>query len=1276
MWDADGFFGQVQNQAYGYLFPMGPFFWLGHTLQMPPWVVQRLWWALLLCVAFLGMVALCRALGIESLGVQIFAGLLFALSPRMLSVIGPSSVEVWPSAVAPWVLVPLVIGLQRGNPRRQAALSALAVACVGGVNAVATFAVIPLGAVWLLTASRGARRRALMTWWPPFVLLGTLWWLAPLFLLGSVSPPFLDFIESSSVTTSAATVVDALRGTSDWVPYISSGAVAGKDFITNAAVIINVGAVMLFGVVGVILAPARHRRFLVWGILCGLFLVTLGHTGSVSGWWSGSLQTALDGALAPLRNTHKFDVVVRIPLVVGAAYALSAAIDRGAHAERTDIVRRVGAAALVVAALIGATSPAWTGRLANQGSFEVTPTYWQQAADYLADEGVGTSLLVPSSGFGDYLWGNTGDELMQPIARSPWAVRNSIPLTPTGTIRYLDAITSELDQGHGSAGLAASLRRAGIGQLVVRNDLDPEVAAGRTEQVYATLRSSAGLTKVAGFGPRLGGEPMIDLETERSFSQGGWQSRHQAVEIWRVDDPADTTSAQPLEDTPTVVGGSDSLSVLDDLDLIRGRSVVLAQDQTAKPLGPLIVTDGLRRQEAAFGRVDSLRSGSLALNEPYTLKRKVHDYVQPRDKAWISVPELRGAASLEASSSRSAADSLVGLDPGAQPWSAFDGDARTAWVANDDTGWLRLKLASPRDLGTVRIVADAAPGETVRLKIGTDHGVVRREAVGSQAVTIDVGRVDELRIDGDRAGEPLAIADVTSPALLVSRPLVLPRIPGGWGKPDRIVMGVDQSSRPACVAVEGLDRCRAGAGGRSEDSVLVDRELTMPLAADYDLEITTPPLAGPATDALLQDGLPYVVSASSSAAADVRNSVSRVVDGDGRTGWVSQPGDTDPSLDITWPVARTLSRIRLVTVPGLPASKVSAVTLELDDGTLHRVALEDGVGTFDPLKAKHLVVHLLSANDARDFGPDGFSHVLPVGVSELTFGDRPASRRARSFDLITLPCGSGPSVEVQGRSYPTAVSTTYADLAAAKPARARTCSGQPIALAEGDNRVTVEASKLYGAGRTVLTATGSQGFGSGGGDIVTRTENANPGWDASADGREPVAVTVNGWQRGWRLTGTGSTDVEETFGPDRSYRLALAVGAVGAVALAVIAFVKGRRRPVADAEAARHVGVVGVIAMLALVGLVTGTSGVACAVVGVAMGVLVAHRREVPALLVAAPLAAAVGCYAWWAVAGGDVPVIPWRFPQLCAALSLGVVIGLLARRPGASDMNGRSTTR
>ena len=43
MWHPEVALGTVTHQNIGYLWPVGPFFWLGEALGLPDWITQRLW---------------------------------------------------------------------------------------------------------------------------------------------------------------------------------------------------------------------------------------------------------------------------------------------------------------------------------------------------------------------------------------------------------------------------------------------------------------------------------------------------------------------------------------------------------------------------------------------------------------------------------------------------------------------------------------------------------------------------------------------------------------------------------------------------------------------------------------------------------------------------------------------------------------------------------------------------------------------------------------------------------------------------------------------------------------------------------------------------------------------------------------------------------------------------------------------------------------------------------------------------------------------------------
>src|SRR6478735_10996963 len=55
MWDTNIGFGTITHQNIGYLWPMGPYYWLMQTLAVPDWIAQRLWLGSTLFLAGLGV---------------------------------------------------------------------------------------------------------------------------------------------------------------------------------------------------------------------------------------------------------------------------------------------------------------------------------------------------------------------------------------------------------------------------------------------------------------------------------------------------------------------------------------------------------------------------------------------------------------------------------------------------------------------------------------------------------------------------------------------------------------------------------------------------------------------------------------------------------------------------------------------------------------------------------------------------------------------------------------------------------------------------------------------------------------------------------------------------------------------------------------------------------------------------------------------------------------------------------------------------------------------
>ena len=103
LWNSDVALGTVTHQNIGYLWPMGPFYWLFETVGAPDWVAQRLWLGAMLFAAGMGVRFLLRTLGWQGPGLAV-ASFAYMLSPYLLDYSARISAVLLPWAGLPWMI--------------------------------------------------------------------------------------------------------------------------------------------------------------------------------------------------------------------------------------------------------------------------------------------------------------------------------------------------------------------------------------------------------------------------------------------------------------------------------------------------------------------------------------------------------------------------------------------------------------------------------------------------------------------------------------------------------------------------------------------------------------------------------------------------------------------------------------------------------------------------------------------------------------------------------------------------------------------------------------------------------------------------------------------------------------------------------------------------------------------------------------------------------------------------------------------------------------------
>lgn len=1258
LWDPQGAMGQLQNQAYGYLFPVGPFHWVLGAVGIPGWIVQRLWWSTILIVAFIGMWRLIRAFGVRDRWSSYLPALVFALGPRFMSEVGVTSVEVWPLAMAPWVLLPLVDPRPMSTLRRNL-LSGLAVALVGGVNAVATGATLVLPTVWLLTRTPWRRAPARFLGWLGCVVPSIAWWLVPLIVLGRYSPPFLDWIENASVTTAFASPFNALAGVTPWLNFLSGPAgpswPGGWALVTNSFLIVVIVVVAGLGLIGILKAPPDQRAFLSLAVVAGFVLVTAGHGGSLGGGPTGVVQAFLDGPGAAFRNTHKFELVIRVPLTVGLGWGL-VALRRSTR--RWGMPRGLIRLA-VVSVVVMTSAPGINGLLPRDEGYPAIPGYWREAVAWLDENAtVGTTLAVPGASFADFVWGSTKDDPLQALSQRPFVTRDAVPLGTAGTTRWLDDIEADMRAGQGGIALRTALQLAGITHVLVRNDLRADASGapgGILVRVHQALEA-AGLVRAATFGPPMANPPGLPSETRHETVDQRSRLPYPALEIYSI--PREPLARLvPAAEVAVVQGGAED--VADVLSEVRGvQATIVGTDAEELPAtiagaAQQVLTDGNSRREVFFGRASDNRSAVLAADDHGRTERRMNDYVADPTAAQTVRAWRDPLLSVRASSSASDANAVIRRGPGYGPSAAIDDDATTAWQSGDFASgvgeWLEFDFATAVEAPELRLVLPP-PETTARpteVRITTENGSSQSllgYSGGEQVVQVPAGPFKNLRItvtavDRSSTLSGTGISEVAIPGVPLVASLA---VPAATASVDAVLLR-NNTTRQDCAWVVDRPLCIPGTGRQSEDAGGLHRDLALSEPLHGVMHGTVLPRNGPFLDRLLDEALPIKVEGSSRASSGVAARPAAVVDGSLGTGWIANGSDAAPTLKLTFPEPIEIGRLQFVRDQYLPASMPAEVEVQLDDDQKHMLKVDDtGTVRWPRTRTTSLrilfsrVDHLKSVDSVT-----GFAVNLPVGVSEILI---PEANEFRPTDLTArtgAPCGYGPDLIVDGKTTATEVAGTVGDLLRGSPLRWRTCDDSEVSLPVGQIHVDARPSAEFlpltisvlprsGRGASEPLAVETSRSTSVGLDvevpsrptdsILALRQNHNPGWIAkTADGQVLEPIRVNGWQQGWVIPAGGPASLDVSFTPDSGYRTGLLGGLLlllASVGVAALAHRRPRAEPAGISVPARVQALV-VVAGLIVIG---GWAGAAAGMVGLIVGALatrIGWRSALPLALLA-----------------------------------------------------------
>jgi arabinofuranan 3-O-arabinosyltransferase len=1214
LWNPTQYSGFLQPGTFGYLFPMGPFFALGQALHIPVWITERVWLALLLTVAFWGVVRLAEALGIGSPSSRVIGGVAYAVAPIVI-IYSTTSAALLATVLLPWALVPLVRGMAGGSPRKAAAASGIAIALMSGVNATLVFAVLIPPAIWLITRRPGPRRRALMGWWVIAALCACVWYVAATYIEAKFGYNYLPYTETAVNTTATTSLFEAVRGASFWTGYLTfNGPQIPGIWALISTTIPSLGAsvVAALGLIGLSRRGIPERLFLVATFFVGVVVIAVGYDGPLGSPLAHAVQNLLDSHLAPFRNVSKFSPDVALPVALGLAWLVTAVswrslvqpLRRGIP--RTTAAFRWTLGIVTVAALVAASAPFWQAKLYPSGGFSAIPSYWSATAKWLDHhQDHGTALLVPGSTFAKYTWGRPIDEPLAVLMSSQFSVRSIAPFGSDGNDGVMDAVDASLNSGVAEPGMAAYLARAGYDYVVVRNDLNlSATGAPPPAQVQQVLSETTGLRLVATFGP------VISLSQAASGSLSVYDSvtadRHlRSVAIYKVLPSVPAVRTYATSNPVVVSGSTGNVLPLVAAGLLDNRASLLAGDPhggaaaTKAQAATWADTDGNQRRDQAFGIIQNNFSYVLGPGQRTSsaIPHIPENLAVVRGASHQTVAAPLGAASVSASSYGS---TTLALDPAEGPAAAFEGVPSQAWVAdnvNDSVNqWIQINFKHKIDLSTIK-VRPLAQGPTrpiaTKIAISTEQGTVdRRIGKGENTIHVSAGSTTWMRITLIHVSPatkiiphfiPLGagISNVTIPGIHFQSALRLPSDEASAFSGRNANDLVYSFSAP-------LDDANLFLGVAPDDDPKMIRQFTVPKATTLSITGTATPTPSPAiANFIPRPSSTLKVSATSTLGNLPRFGPDNLVIDSGRP-WIAALDDTSPAITLSWTGGeRRVDSINL-DLSSEAARPRDVVVTTIAGSTTVAVPRTGGIIKFPPVVTNEIILFFQNPTKKKSVIPGyNLSFDVPVGLKNVSIpalGDTTAPTASTTPRVI--PCGFGPTIRIDGMTLKTTLSGTVGDIEALRPMALSVCGG-PVRLSAGNHLLNAnegtnpfKVTSLLARPQTPAAGTSTRSarvvgkwtavnhkvdVGPGSQSYLVVAQNYNSGWRATLSGRTLTAARIDGWQQAFVVpAGSGGT-VTMTFAPDTEYHAVLVLGAITLIALLLLLLWRRRRSALASA---------------------------------------------------------------------------------------------------------------